>query len=199
MFVCLLLLCSISSALTTINLTKEGRDIDLVLRDPKDKIEKMSNGNVKMTSASLRYRWDVAKYIDYIDSMYMTINVVSTDDAACDEDGSDWTKFYVYGTDNQWHKVGLLDTTGSIRKELIGSNWSPFRHYSGGRWYVDIRVTATHCSGVRGDADIEISQLKLELKVDSETQLSRSRVNFGKLYFPKYESGGTEGQIRHGD
>ena len=69
MFTCLLLLCSISSALTTIDLTKEGRDIDLVLRDPKDKIEKMSNGNVKMTSASLRYRWDVAKYIEYLDSM----------------------------------------------------------------------------------------------------------------------------------
>lgn len=87
--------------------------------------------------------------------------------------------------------MGLLDTTGSITKELIGSNWSPFRHYSGGKWYVDIRVTAPHCGGATDDADIEISQLKLELKINSETQLSRSRVNFGKLYFPKYESGGT--------
>lgn len=84
-----MLLCSISSALTTIDLTKEGRDIDLVLRDPKDKIEKMLNGNVKMTSASIRYRWDVAQYIGYFHSMYITINVVSTDDAGCDEDGSD--------------------------------------------------------------------------------------------------------------
>ena len=135
-------------------------------------IEKKSNGNVKMTSASIRYRWDVAQYINYIDSMYMTIDVVSTDDAGCDEDGNDWTKFYVYGDDSQWHKVGNLDTTGSIKKELIGTNWCPFRCYSGGRYYVDIRVTAPHCGGATDDADIEISQLELELKVDSETQLS---------------------------
>lgn len=54
-----------------------------------------------------------------------------------------------------------------------------------------IKVTAPHCGGATDDADIEISQLKLELKVNSETELSRARVNFGKLYFPKYESGGT--------